>query len=150
MNMKQIAGNIGMPVGKWGGHCYQIVALFLAASVIEGEPATGCYHSVQHVTDHAWIKLADGRICDPTRYWLERKRPYIFVGNPDKCYEEKGLRWARELAENRRKFNSAHPDLRAVFDTLSAKGGIEYGSHLARRLLVYPDPGRWVVDCGIH
>lgn len=118
MNVKQVANNIGMPLEKWGGHCYQVVAAFLAADVLErAVPVTGNYDDGDNVTDHAWLKLPDGRICDPTRYWLEGKRPYIFVGKPDKCYDEKGLRWARELAEIRRKLIPA-PDLRAVFDTL--------------------------------
>ena len=115
-----------MPLEKWGGHCYKVVAAFLAADVFDGaKPATGYYHNNKHVTDHAWLKLLDGRICDPTRYWLDGKRPSIFIGKSDKCYDEKGLRWARELAEIRKKFIPSHPDLRATFDALSAKGGIE-------------------------
>lgn len=120
MNVKQIADNIGIPLEKWGGRCYQVVAAFLAVAVFPGaEPATGYYHGKNHVTDHAWLKLDDGRICDPTRFWLEnRKRPSIFIGKPDECYDEKGLRWAAELAEIRKKFIPSYPDLRAIFDTL--------------------------------
>ena len=119
MNVTQVAGNIGMPLEKWGGHCYQVVAAFLAADVLEGAvPVTGSYDDGENVTDHAWLKLPDGRICDPTRYWLEgKKRPYIFIGEPDECYDEMGLRWSRELAEIRRKLIPTH-DLRGVFDAL--------------------------------
>jgi len=125
MNVNQVAESIGMPLEKWGGHCYQVVAAFLAASAVEGEPVTGYYDDGDNVTDHAWLKLPDGRVCDPTRFWLEGKRPYIFIGKPDKCYDPKGVRWARELTAIRKKFIPDYPDLRATFDALSAKGDIE-------------------------
>jgi hypothetical protein len=124
MNVNEVARSIGMPLEKWGGHCYQVVAAFLAADVFDNaEPVTGYFHDAdgQNVTDHAWLKLSDGRICDPTRFWMEDKPPYIFIGNADYCYDEKGVRWNRELARIRRKFIPTYPDLKAAFDTLISR-----------------------------
>ena len=122
MNMNQVARSIGYPLEKWGGHCYSVVAAFLAAAVFDGaEPVTGYYHDKRNnVTDHAWLKLADGRICDPTRFWLEgKKRPSIFIGQADECYDDRGLRWAAELQEIRKKFIPDQPDLVAAFNLLN-------------------------------
>lgn len=122
MNVNEVAESVGFPLEKWGGHCYSVVAAFLAADVFPGsEPVTGYFHDKRNnVTDHAWLKLPDGRICDPTRYWLENRRPSIFIGKPDECYDERGLQWFRELAEIKRKLIPA-PDLRSIFEVLEMK-----------------------------
>lgn len=131
MNVNEVAEAIGFPLERWGGHCYQVVAAFLAAGVLEGaEPTTGYFHDTdgQNVTDHAWLKLPDGRICDPTRYWLEDKRAYIYFGPADHCYDERGVRWGRELHKIRKKFIPKTPDLLPAFKLMEAANGLDTGN----------------------
>jgi hypothetical protein len=43
---------------------------------------------------HGWIVLpGDSRVLDPTRWVFEHEAPYLFLGEPDKFYDEGGNEW---------------------------------------------------------
>lgn len=102
-NPRDLADRIGFSLDKWGGHCYQVAVALVRKGVVLGEVVTGYYDDGENVTDHCWIKLPDGTILDPTRFWLEDKEPYIFQGPADDHYDEGGVRWEAELEALRSK-----------------------------------------------
>lgn len=97
MTPQEIAENIGLEVQQWHGKCYLVVFQMLNLDIIEGDIATGFYHRGEYVTDHCWIKLPDGRICDPTRWTLDGRKPHIYIGKLTPAYDLDGKRWGKEL-----------------------------------------------------
>jgi len=127
MNVNEVAQLIGVPLDEWAGHCYQVVAAFLETDILEGAvPATGFFTTPEAYCDHAWLKLPDGRICDPTRFQFEARRPYIFFGQADECYDEDGVQHSAEMERLRAKFYPPRPDLVDAFNEIlrNEKGDI--------------------------
>ena len=79
----------------------------------DGLIQTGYYHTSDGstVTDHGWIELDDGNICDPTRWTLDDTEPDIYVGPMTGEYDLNGARWERELEALRDRFVRPHIDL---------------------------------------
>lgn len=114
---EHIASIIDYPLSKWVNH-------LLKTQMVEGDIVTGYYHYGDIVCDHCWIKMPDGRICDPTRWQFEDKPPYIYFGVPSDNYDEDGKRWEAELDRlydnTFGKMNRQAKDLQKAFQ-LSAK-----------------------------
>lgn len=98
-DIPRIAKAIKVPVLKWPGHCHEIAGLIRQAKLV---PATaklqyGHWHGPisrdslfagRSVTHHGWLKLADGRIYDPTRWAFAMTEPAIFLGeDPEGWYD---------------------------------------------------------------
>lgn len=99
MNVHELAQLIDMPVAKWPLQCYLVVAAILRDGVVDAVPVTGCYHSTdgKEVTDHAWLRLPDGQVFDPSRWVLDDVPPYVYIGPVTANYDEDGTRWEAEL-----------------------------------------------------
>ena len=92
-----IANIIDYPLKEWARHCYSVVMRLLGTGMVEGEIITGHYHYGDNVCDHCWIKMPDGRVCDPTRWQFEDKEPYIYFGPETEHYDEDSKRWDAEM-----------------------------------------------------
>lgn len=96
-DIQVLARRIKMPVKTWPNHCYLVVAALLQHRVVDADPVTGCYHSgVDMVWDHAWFRLPDGQVFDPTKWAMDEVPPYVYVGPETDSYDEDGLRWLAE------------------------------------------------------
>lgn len=101
----EVAQTIGLPLNQWEGHCYSIAAQMLEKNLVTGDlmygdwigpVAKGTFFHKRRArmpfVHHGWIQLPDGRICDPTRFVFEGKKPYIYVG-PNDHYDAGGNAW---------------------------------------------------------
>jgi hypothetical protein len=85
----------------WEGQCYGIA--LIAAEMIDGAEAVyghwlgevhpegywGKYANKPFLR-HGWVKLADGRVLDPTRWSFEAKRAYLWIGENGGEYDQGG------------------------------------------------------------
>lgn len=99
----------------WRGWCYEIACAILDSGLIKGRAAYGHYYgpvaplwatkmakwgaysqdmSTAPIRPHGWIALADGDVCDPTRWVWTDTEPDIWIG-PDDEYDEGGNIWRR-------------------------------------------------------
>jgi len=101
--IRELEVRLGRPVGEWAGKCY-MVAMALRDVLGKGELVTGFYDDEENVTDHGWLEMPDGSVVDPTRWTLEDRKPYIYRGPPDGCYDKDGIRWEAEQRALRAKF----------------------------------------------
>lgn len=90
-DLKRVCG----PTVTWPGHCARISHAALKCGV-RGRSVHGMWNGPVHkdsifagkpFSQHEWIKLPDGQVCDPTRWVFEGKKPYIYVG-PSDYYDE--------------------------------------------------------------
>lgn len=102
---------VGMPANQWHGLCFEI-ASFAAKLIGTGSVAVYGHYLGEVDPDgfwgprrsapfiqHGWVRLADGRILDPTRWSFENVAPYIFISvaaqHPE--YDEGGNEWRRAM-----------------------------------------------------
>ena len=98
MTIWELEVEAGIPVERWYGKCYLVAMAAMRRLRWQAELVTGYYDDGENVTDHGWLKLDDGRICDPTRWTMqEGRKPYIYIGEPTTEYDEEGKRWEAEL-----------------------------------------------------
>lgn len=88
MNISSIEKTIGIKSEDWKGHCHLIASKLLEHNIVQGTLCYGNFFGEIHPDSlfadysfprHGWVKLSDGRICDPTRWVFENKKPYIFI-----------------------------------------------------------------------
>jgi hypothetical protein len=91
LTVKAVEKAIRMPVRNWHGNCYAIACQIIKKKLVKGRAIYGHYKGpVAHTgywkdqrdrpfQRHGWIKLADDRILDPTRWSFEDKEPYITI-----------------------------------------------------------------------
>jgi hypothetical protein len=101
ISAKNAANKISLPFEKWKGNCSYVCQLFLQFGLVKGEYCYGHYHGKIASTGifanrpfsrHAWIKLPNGEVCDPTRWVFEDTKPYIYVGPNNGEYDYGGNR----------------------------------------------------------
>ena len=96
-----VAEEIGIPLREWPGNCHGVAEAILHALPVPGMrlvrghydgpvARTSVYRGGSGPQQHSWLRLADGRILDPTRWAMERpSAPAIYVGENDH-YDEAG------------------------------------------------------------
>lgn len=96
---------------KWNGRCYAVAFSIVEANLVDGVVVYGHYHGpisgkgywadYKHLpfVRHAWIKLADGRILDPTRWSFTNEVPFIYITDGDDSeYSDKWGRYMSDLS----------------------------------------------------
>lgn len=102
---------VGMPAEQWHGLCFEIAT---AAAKLLGNGSVAVYghylgemdpegywgpRSELPFVHHGWVRLADGRVLDPTRWSFENVEPYIFrsadAHHPE--YDEGGNEWRHAM-----------------------------------------------------
>ncbi len=84
------------PTEGWKGNCYAIAKKAVDEKLVPGEAVYGMWHGPvakgsyfeersQRIpfTQHGWVVMPDGIICDPTRWVFENVAPYIYLGPAD-------------------------------------------------------------------
>lgn len=98
-----IAHAIEFPLEFWPGACATVAHKILQAELVDGREEYGFFWgpvakgSRFHGTPmsrHGWLRLADGRIYDPTRWVFEDVDPYIYVAHNTSDYD-RGMRTVR-------------------------------------------------------
>jgi|SRR5882757_11575299 len=97
--LKALIKTVG-PTEQWKGNCFALATQVVRRGIVEGDAVYGMWHGPiaegsffeeRHgslpFTQHGWVNLHDGRICDPTRWVFENVEPYIYVG-PNDHYDE--------------------------------------------------------------
>lgn len=111
LTVAQLEELIGMPAEQWHGLCFEIAS---AAAKLIGDGSVAVYgHYLGEIdpegfwgprselpfVHHGWVRLADGRVLDPTRWSFENVEPYIFrsadAHHPE--YDEGGNEWRRAM-----------------------------------------------------
>lgn len=120
MKASTVGNKIGIAPEKWVGRCHEISSMLLKKNVVKGRLHYGHWrgpiHQDSHFAkrahlgwcQHGWIELADGRICDPTRWVFESVDPYIYIG-PNDHYDAGGNMLLKELMEAPPDFDSTKP-----------------------------------------
>lgn len=101
------------PTDNWKGNCFALATQAVKRGFVEGDAVYGMWHgpiakgsffeergNQIPFTNHGWINLPDGRICDPTRWMFENVEPYIYVG-PNDHYDEGANRLRRHQSPPR-------------------------------------------------
>lgn len=104
---KQIAEKIGIPdFEDWKGNCYGLACSFVEDEIVEGKAVYGHWlgpiaetsffaeRRYMPFVQHGWVRMADDKIVDPTRWVFEDVKPYIYEGYDDEeYYDEGGNKW---------------------------------------------------------
>lgn len=96
------------PAATWEGRCSSLAAAALKTGVEgdlirgtwTGPIASGTVFSDRPITQHTWILLKNGQICDPTRWVFEGAKPYVYVG-PSDHYDEGGNKLRMAMLQQR-------------------------------------------------
>lgn len=89
---------IGIPTDEWVGNCAGISHAIVESGMIDGkverghwkgDVAKGSIFYGKPLIPHSWIRMANGKIADPTRWCFECVEPYISVGD-EQCYDAGG------------------------------------------------------------
>jgi hypothetical protein len=88
-------------IEAWPGQCQFVAPSVIRNGLVGGRqsngawcgPVTGPHRDRFCTTEvamrrvrHVWITLADGRVCDPTRWVFEGVEPYVYVGTDAEHY----------------------------------------------------------------
>ena len=118
LDAQTVARRIGVALDVWPGNCGGICERMLEKKLVEGRFAYGHYRgciSARSIfkdrrglgfTHHGWILLADGTVCDPTRWVFTKSQPTIHFGPAAEdgkvIYDEDGQILAALTAEAKR------------------------------------------------
>lgn len=121
LNIEEIEKIIGSKVEDWKGNCYGISCSLVEHGIIKGKAVFGKYygqvspnsmfHGKPH-QQHGWIRTADGKIFDPTRWVFESVEPYIYESTTDNKDYDEGANILRELFK--RPAPSFNPEARSI------------------------------------
>lgn len=98
LTQEEIEAAVGDPVEEWDARCHEISAALapLVGGVVRrgyftGEKKEGAYfHGM--FSQHSWIELPDGRVCDPTRHAMDLSPRWpLWIGD-DADYDIAGCR----------------------------------------------------------
>ena len=106
LNAEEVAQAIGVPLEEWPGNCDGIASRMMKAFPVKGmRYARGFWTGPVAATSifagsggasrttfaqHTWLRLDDGRACDPTRWTFTMTTPSIYIGPADH-YDEAGI-----------------------------------------------------------
>lgn len=100
--LTDVESSLGEPARAWKGRCYEIASRIVHKGLVQGTAVYGHWLGPVHKRSmfhrdgrppfvaHGWIVLPDARVLDPTRWAFEAKKPYLFLGDPGKLYDEGG------------------------------------------------------------
>jgi hypothetical protein len=83
MSPQDIAKAILIPLERWKDGCTWIVAGMRQYKLITAAIEKAAPGPFSEARFHMWMRLADGRVVDPTRWCYEGREPYIYVGYGD-------------------------------------------------------------------
>lgn len=98
---RDMEGRMGGPPEQWAGQCHQAASAVVDAVGAEhavvrrgyftGTIAPGAYFDGR-VSQHSWVELRDGRVCDPTRFAFTREDAWPLWVGPADDYDIGGCR----------------------------------------------------------
>lgn len=81
------------PANTWKGECHYLATVVVnmgvfPGSVVErglwiGSISPQSIFAKRPIVPHSWVRLANGKVADPTRWEIEGKSPYLYVGDGD-------------------------------------------------------------------
>jgi hypothetical protein len=101
----------------WAGRCYEMACTMVREKLVEGKAVYGNWtgpvkkgtmFAGRPVVHHGWVLLPDGRVCDPTRWAFEGKKPYIYIGPADH-YDEGGNKFREKQIGDAPEWDATEP-----------------------------------------
>lgn len=134
-NILSVEEKIKIPREQWRGKCHKIAALMLKYGLVKGKLRYGhwtgsvskssMFEDYPHgLVRHGWIELPNGQIVDPTRFELEQKPPYIYVGRND-YYDAGGNQFRIKNMRPAPPFNSNEKSINLILNNIDAIKFIE-------------------------